>query len=388
MNNYQNNAIYLDNNATTQCDTRVLEKMLPFFSEIYGNPSNGLHFQGRESNRAIEEARENVAALIEASASEVFFTSGATESNNIAILGYARKNRHGDRKKIITSAVEHKTVLTTCKKLEGEGFEVLTLPVGHNGLIHPDALRNLADKNTLLVSIQAANNEIGTIFPIRELVQITHENGATFHCDAAQAIGKIPFNVDDIGTDMVSLSSHKIYGPKGIGSLYIRGGIRSNPIDPLIYGGGQERGLRPGTSNVPGIVGFGEACRISKEQLDWDQTRISKMRDEFEDLIKQLVPNIKVHCECTMRLPNTSNLCFPDVDADTLIFNAQKIMVGTGSACNSGAIEPSHVLTAIGVTREEANSTLRVSFGRFNAKVDASQAAQELANAYTRLKNQ
>jgi cysteine desulfurase len=377
--------VYLDNNATTPCDPKVVEIMLPFFSEFYGNPSNGLHWQGRKSKKAIDESREKVAQIIGSNANEIFFTSGATESINLSILGFSRANTNNNRKKIITTAIEHKAVLDSCKVLQDEGFVVTILPPSPNGLIQAETLEELIDEQTLIVSIQAANNETGTIQPINELADISHSYGAVFHCDAVQAIGKIPFNVSNSGLDFMSLSSHKIYGPKGVGALFIRGGKNIFDVSPLFWGGGQENGLRPGTSNTPGIVGFGEACNICKSLLENESKFIQTLRDSFELALQSKLESIVINSKNTLRLPNTSNVTFPGIDSDALILNAPGIMIGTGSACNSGAIEPSHVLTAMGISRDMANSSIRVSFGRFNNSDDPIIASNELLKAYNRL---
>lgn len=360
--------IYLDYNATTPCDPRVVEKMLPFFGATYGNPSNGLHVQGRQSAKAVDAAREQVADLIGARSNEIVFTSGATESNNLAILGLARLHRSNQRKRIVTCVVEHKAVLLPCEKLKENGFDVIFLPVDKNGKVILEEARQAINENTLLVSIQGANNEVGTLQPINELAEFAHQHGALFHCDAAQAVGKIPFNIDEWGVDLLSMSAHKLYGPKGIGALYIRGGTNSIPMEPIWYGGGQENGLRSGTTNVPGIVGFGEASSLAKSEMKKDFARIQDMRNQIESQLTAQILSLHVNGKGAERLPNTSSLTFPGVDADALILNAPEIMIGTGSACTSGAIEPSHVLTAMGIGRKDASSTIRVSLGRFNTK--------------------
>ncbi len=358
-------AIYLDYNATTPCDPRVLEKMLPYFGETYGNPSNGFHLQGRNSQKAIDHAREQVAGLIGAQSSELVFTSGATESDNLAILGVARLHRNGPRKKIVTSAIEHKAVLLACEKLRSEGFEVVVLPVDTEGTVDLSAAAKAIDERTLLVTVHGANNEIGTVQPIRQLAELAHSHGSLFHCDGAQAVGKILVDVEQWDIDLLSISAHKIYGPKGVGALYIRGGFGSIPMEPLWYGGGQEHGLRSGTMNVPGIVGFGAASAICAEEFEVDGKRLCTLRDSLEQGLAARVAPLIVNARNARRLPNTSSLTFPNVDADALILNADAIMIGTGSACTSGAVEPSHVLTAIGLSRELASSTIRVSLGRF-----------------------
>lgn len=378
-------AIYLDYNATTPCDPRVVEKMLPYFSQTYGNPSNGLHIQGRTSAKAVDIAREQVADLISAKVYEIVFTSGATESDNLAILGIAHMHKNGVRKRIVTCVVEHKAVLLPCKKLKEDGFDIVFLSVDRNGKVSIDEAQQAINNETLLVSIQGANNEVGTLQPIRELAAIAHQNGALFHCDGAQAIGKIPVNVNDLGVDLLSMSAHKLYGPKGVGALYIRGGSNSIPIEPIWYGGGQENGLRSGTTNVPGIIGFGEACSLAKLELEGDFVRIQLMRDEIETQLSSQMPIMLINGKSTERLPNTSNLTFPNVDADALILNAPEIMIGTGSACTSGSVEPSHVLTTMGISRENASSTIRISLGRFNHKSDLPTITATIKKAFDKL---
>jgi cysteine desulfurase len=358
--------IYLDYNATTPCDPRVVEKMLPFFRETYGNPSNGLHIQGRKSAKAVDDAREQVAGLINARSNEIVFTSGATESDNLAILGIARMNQGGKRKRIVTCAIEHKAVLLPCVKLKENGFDVVFLPVDKYGRVSIDDAKEAIDDKTLLVTIHSANNEVGTLQAIKELAEIAHEHGSLFHCDGAQAVGKISINVIELGVDLLSISAHKLYGPKGIGALYMCGGSNAIPLEPIWYGGGQEKGLRSGTSNVPGIVGFGEACSIVSAELENEFPRLKDLRDQIESLLEKQIPSMVINGFGAQRLPNTSSLTFPTVDGDALVLNAPEIMIGTGSACTSGAIEPSHVLTAMGVSREDASSTIRISLGRFN----------------------
>jgi len=381
-----NSGIYLDNNATTPCDPRVVEKMLPYFNEVFGNPANGLHRQGRQAANAIEDAREKVANLIGAREKEIIFTSGATESDNLAILGAARMNRNGNRKRIVTSIIEHKAVLLACKKLKDEGFDVVFLPVDAEGRVSLEAAQNTIDENTLLVSIHGANNETGTVQPIQQLTELAHSQGALFHCDAAQAVGKIPVNVNEWDVDLISMSAHKLYGPKGIGALFVRGGSTAIALEPLWYGGGQENGVRSGTSNVPGIVGFGEACQICEELLPGEALRIGVLRNGLEQNLLAHGLNMKINSANAQRLPNTSSLVFPGLDADALILNCPEIMLGTGSACSSGAVEPSHVLTAIGLSREEASSTIRISLGRFTLAEHMEKAAGAILAGYERLK--
>ena len=375
--------IYLDYNATTPCDPRVVEKMLPFFSEIYGNPANGLHKQGRLAAKAVDEAREQVAELIGARAHEIVFTSGATESDNLAILGVARIHSGEKRNRVVTSAVEHKAVLLASKKLKEEGYDVVFLPVDSDGRVLFEKAKDVINENTLLVSVQGANNEIGTIQPIAQIAELAHSYGAIVHCDAAQSVGKNPVSINEWDVDLLSMSAHKLYGPKGIGALFIRGGSNAFPLEPIWYGGGQENGLRSGTMNVPSIVGFGEACNLcGRSDLSLESGRIQGMRDFMESELLSKIENLRINGLNATRIPNTSNLTFLGIDADALILNAPEIMIGTGSACTSGAIEPSHVLTAIGLSRDDANSTVRISLGRFTTPTQVSNAIEELSAAW------
>lgn len=286
--------IYLDYNATTPCDPRVLQAMLPYFSELYGNPANGLHVLGRKAARAVETAREQAAALLGARSSEIFFTSGATESNHLALLG-AAEYAPANRRKIITCAIEHKAVLAPCKRLAERGFEVVILPVDENGLVRLADLENALGEDTFLVSIQAANNEIGALQPIAEIAALAHRHGALVHTDAAQAAGKISVDVKTWEVDLLSFSGHKMYGPKGIGGLYVRGGKREIPLRPILEGGGQENGLRAGTSNVPGIVGLGAACQIAAAELPVERARIQSLREELEHGLLEVLPQARIN---------------------------------------------------------------------------------------------
>lgn len=377
--------IYLDYNATTPCDPQVVEAMLPFFSEVFANPANGLHRQGRMAADRVEDARSKIARIINAEPAEIIFTAGATESNNLAIRGVAEARTQSSRKRIITSAIEHKSVLASCQKLHEEGYDLVVLPVDRHGRVNLDALVRAVDDRTLLVSVHAANNEIGTLQPIAEIAALAHDKGAIVHCDAAQAIGKVPVDVHEWGVELLSFSAHKMYGPKGIGALYLRGGAKSFPIEPILYGGGQEKGLRSGTLNVPAIVGFGEASRICAERLSAEHITIGALRDAFEELICRRAPTIRVNGARSGRLPNTSSLTFPGVDADALLLNVPDLMLATGSACAARTVEPSHVLQAIGVSRTDAHSTIRVSIGRYTTESEVEIAATELAAAYIRL---
>ncbi|MFN3983336.1 MAG: cysteine desulfurase family protein [Caldilinea sp.] len=377
--------IYLDYNATTPCDPRVLAKMRPYFDELFANPANGYHRWGRLAARAVEDAREQIGALINAAPKEIVFTAGATESNNLAILGLARRARNRERRRIVTTAVEHKAVLLPCKRLVEEGFDLIILPVDEHGCVRLDAAQAAINDETLLVSVQAANNEIGTIQPVAEIAEIAHAHGALVHCDAAQALGKIPVDVDRLGVDLLSASAHKLYGPKGIGCLYVRGGTRSIALEPLLYGGGQEHGLRSGTTNVPGAVGFGEACAIAQTELSQEMARLQSLRDAIELALQAKIPTLHINGRGTARLPNTSSLTFPGIDADALLLNLPDLMLGTGSACTSGAVEPSHVLTAIGLNRDLASATVRLSLGRFVAPTDVQRIVSEIVTTITQL---
>ncbi len=377
--------IYLDYNATTPCDPRVLETMLPFFSEIYGNPANGLHRQGRLAAEHVEAARERVAKLIGARPAEIIFTASATESNNLAILGIARGLADRDRKRIITTTVEHKSALLPCQRLQTEGYEVIVLPVDGKGRVPVEAVRQTVNDKTLLVSVQGANNEVGTIQPVAEIAEIAHQHGALVHCDAAQAVGKIPVDVERWEIDLLAISAHKLYGPKGVAALYIRGGPRSLPIEPILLGGGQEKGVRPGTLNVPAIIGFGEACHICLTQLAEEAARLASLRDLFENRLQAELPGVRINGDLDNRLPNTSSLTFPGVDADALLLNTPDLMLGTGAACTSRTMAPSHVLEAMSLSREDAFRTIRMSVGRFTTSEQVEWAAKTIAAAYREL---
>jgi cysteine desulfurase len=372
--------IYLDYNATTPCDPRVVEAMLPYFTEIYGNPANGFHVLGRKAAQAVENARQQVASLVDAQPFEIIFTSGATESNHLAILVSATF-APVERRKVITCSIEHKAVLAPCKKLEQQGFEVVVLPVDKNGVVSLADLENALDSNTFLVSIQAANNEIGTLQSIESITDLAHSYGALVHTDAAQAAGKIPCSVLKWKIDLLSLSAHKMYGPKGIGALYIRGGKKLIPLQPLILGGGQEKGLRSGTSNVPAIVGFGTACEIAAMEMPDEQRRLQALRDELEQELQRVVPMIKINAQGAPRLPNTINFTIEGVEADSLLLRLPSLMMSVGSACASGAPEPSHVLQAIGLTRDQARCSARISLGRMNSSADIPFIVHQIKDA-------
>ena len=379
-------AIYLDYNATTPCDPRVVQAMLPYFTQIYGNPASGLHAQGRLAARAVADSREAIAEFIGAHPKEIIFTAGATESNNLAIFGVAYGDSSSRRRRIVTSAVEHKAVLAPCERLRAEGYEVVLLPVDDQGVVDLAVAAHVIDRTTLLVSVQAANNETGALQPIAQLADLAHDQGAIFHCDAAQALGKVPLEVNASGVDLLSASSHKLCGPKGIGLLYVRRPLPGLAVQPLILGGGQESGLRAGTMNVPAIVGFGEACRICQSEGIQERARIEMLRDRLEDGLLSRIGALAVQSRKALRLPNTSSLTFPGIDADALLLNLPNVMMGIGSACSSGAIEPSHVLSAMGVSRADAFSTVRASLGRFTTENEIRAATDAIVAAWQELR--
>jgi cysteine desulfurase len=376
--------IYLDNHATTPCDPRVVEAMLPYFSEHFGNPSSVLHSAGRRAARAVEEAREQIAALIQATAGHIIFTSGATEANNLVLRGLTQADPSG-RRRVVTTPIEHKSVLEPIRLLAERGYEIVTLPVSETGVASVDAARYLINEETLLVSVQAANNEIGTIQPIAEIARIARENGVLVHCDAAQAVGKIAIDVEAWGVDFLSMSSHKLYGPKGIGALCIASRHTRPRLVPLLLGGGQENGMRAGTINVPGVVGFGRACQICQEEANAEAVRVAHLRDRLEARLVARIPTLRINGDRHHRLPGTSNLTFPGVEADALILNLPRLALSTGSACNSGAPEPSYVLTALGLRREDAVCSLRIGLGRFTTDAEIDQAVSLIADAAIRL---
>lgn len=375
--------IYLDYHATTPCDERVVQAMLPYFSHDFGNPSSGLHRYGHRAAQAVERAREQVADLLGVFPEEVIFTSGATESNNLAIFGLAGL-RAGKRRRVVTTAIEHKSVLEPCRALIERGYDVVVLPVTEHGVVDLAAAEKAITDDTLFITVQAANNEIGTIQPVEALSARAHEKGALVHCDAAQAVGKIPLNPMKLGIDFLSISGHKLYGPKGIGALYIRHGLRTR-LSPLLHGGGQENGLRPGTLNVPAIVGFGEACELAHKLMEYEAKRIATLRDRLEDLLTAAIPGLRINAKQSQRLPGNSSVTFPVVEAETLLQHLPQLALSTGSACQSGTLEPSHVLLAIGLSYEQARSTIRFGLGRFTTNEEVKLAAELIIAAWQSL---
>ena len=382
-----NRPVYLDNQATTRCDPRVLDAMLPFFTERYGNPHSVEHAMGQDAEAAVETARAQVAALVGADVKEIVFTSGATESNNIAIKGAARFAAQftlqggKERRRVVTVATEHKCVLESVADLADEGFEPVFLPVRPDGLLNPAVLRDALATPTLLVSVMAVNNEIGVIQDIPALAAIAKDAGAVFHTDIAQATGKIPVDLNGWRVDLASISGHKIYGPKGIGALFVRRRPRAR-LTPLFSGGGQERGLRSGTLPAPLVVGLGEACRLAQAEMAEDTARISALRTHLLDALQRDIPGITVNGSMHARIAGNLNVTFPGATAADLMARAPELCVSTGSACSSAEIEPSYVLRALGLSPEAADRTLRIGIGRFTSPADIDYAAAALAAAH------
>ncbi len=376
--------IYLDYQATTPVDPRVLAAMLPYFTEKFGNPGSSTHGFGREAETAVERARMQVAATIGAEAREIVFTSGATESNNLAIKGAARFAA-SQRRHIVTCATEHKCVLESCRALEAEGFRVTYLPVERNGLVSLDRLNDAIDEETILVSIMAVNNEIGVIQPLAAIGALCRERGVYFHTDAAQAVGKIPLDVESMAIDLMSISGHKIYGPKGIGALYVRRRPRVR-LDPLMSGGGQERGLRSGTLPTPLCVGFGEACVVAQHEMTGEGKRLRGLRDRLLGGLRARLPDVVVNGDIQHRLPGNLNIAFAGVDAEALLASLADVAVSTGSACTSASVEPSYVLRALGLDDDLARASLRIGLGRFTEAAEVDYAIDAIAAAVERLR--
>lgn len=377
--------IYLDNNATTPLDPRVLEAMLPYLTTKFGNAASRNHHFGWEAEEAVDLAREQAASLLRASAKEIVWTSGATESNNIAIKGTAAMY-HEKGKHIITQMTEHKAVLDPCKYLEQKGFEVTVLPVDRLGRLDMDQLKAAIRPDTILVSIMLANNEIGTIHPVAEIGRLCKEKGVLFHTDATQAFGKSPIDVEAMGIDLLSASGHKIYGPKGVGLLYVR---RRNPrvrCEAVLHGGGHERGMRSGTLNVPGIVGFGAAAAVAEQDMPAESVRLSKLRDQLWEGLKSPLSDIYRNGDPDHALPGTLNVSFAYVEGESLMMGFENIAVSSGSACTSASLEPSYVLKSLGVGDELAHSSIRFSMGRFNTAAEIERTIDQVVQTVTRLR--
>ena len=380
----QESVVYLDYQATTPTDERVVEAMLPYFSRKFGNPHSRSHFYGWEAEAAVEEARAQVAAIIGADAREVIFTSGATESNNLALKGVARFYK-SKKNHIVTCVTEHKCVLDTARHLEQDGFEVTYLPVRENGLVDLDQLRRAITDNTVLVSVMAANNEIGVIQPLAEIGALSRERGAFFHTDAAQAVGKIPLDVNEMNIDLMSISGHKLYGPMGIGALFVRRRPRVRLV-AMINGGGQERGMRSGTLPAPLCVGFGTACAIAQAEMGAEAERLRMLRERFFEGITGRLPEVYLNGDAVQRLPGNLNLSFAYVEGEGLMMGIKDLAVSSGSACTSSSLEPSYVLKALGVEEELAHTSLRIGLGRFTTEEEVDYAVERIAAEVTRLR--
>ncbi len=376
--------IYMDNHATTPVDPRVVEAMLPYFTEIFGNAASRSHSYGWTAEKAVEQARDQVAALIGASGKEIVWTSGATESDNLAIKGAAEFNR--DRgNHIITAQTEHKAVLDTCKRLEKDGYEVTYLPVEKDGRVNPEAVRDAMTDKTTVVSIMLANNEIGVVNPIEEIGPIVKARGAVFHVDAVQGVGKIPFDVNAAKADLVSLSAHKMYGPKGVGALYVRRKPRVR-ITAQIDGGGHERGMRSGTLNVPGIVGFGKAAELCGAEMASEAQRLLGLRERLRNGIQSQVTDTYVNGSLEHRLPGNLNISFAYVEGEAMLMGLKDVAVSSGSACTSASLEPSYVLRAVGVEEEMAHTSIRFGLGRFNTEEEVDYVIKLVVNKVNKLR--
>ncbi len=375
--------IYMDHSATTPMREEVLEAMLPYFTEQPGNASS-VHAAGRSARRTVEAAREEIASLLGAAPDEIIFTSGGTESDNLAVRGVAAAGRDGARH-LVTCAVEHEAVLNTCRALAGDGFEVTVLPVDEHGMVAPDDLRRAIRPDTALVSVMTANNEVGTIQPVRELAAIAADASVPFHTDAVQAIGKMPINVEDLRVDLLSVSAHKFHGPKGVGVLYVRSGTA---MEPTQTGGHHEAGRRAGTENVPGIVGMARALALACEEMTEEVPRLRALRDRLQEGLMQRVARVRLNGHPAERLPHILNLSFPNAEGESLLLSldAAGVAVSTGSACTSGTLEPSHVLTAMGVPPETAHGSLRFSLGRGNTAEHVDYVLEKLPPIVERLR--
>jgi cysteine desulfurase len=378
--------IYLDNHSTTRIDSRVLEAMLPYFTEKFGNASSRNHCFGWEAEAAVDEARREIARLIGASSSkEIVFTSGATESNNLAIKGvaeaYKEKGNH-----IVTCATEHRAVLDSCKSLERRGYKVTYLPVARDGSLDLERLSDAITDKTVLVSLMAANNEIGTLHPLKEIGEIVKRRGVLFHSDGAQAVGKIPLDVEKMGVDLLSISGHKMYGPKGIGALYVRSKAPKVRLDAIIDGGGHEQGLRSGTLNVPGIVGFGRACELARQELSQEADHLIELRERLKSGILSRLEQVHANGDPLRRLPGNLNLSFAYVEGESLMMALKDIALSSGSACTSASLEPSHVLRALKLSDDLVHSSIRFGIGRFNTQEEIDYTIDRVAEEVTRLR--
>jgi len=374
----------MDCHSTTPVDPRVLEAMLPYFTEQFGNAASKSHSFGWKAEEAVEEAREEVARLIGATAREIVWTSGATEADNLAVKGVARfhagKGRH-----LVTTAIEHKAVLDSMAALSREGFEITVLPVSGEGIVDPEAVRSALRPDTVLVSVMHANNEVGTVQPVEEIGRITRERGVLFHTDAVQSVGRIPFDVESSGADLVSLTAHKMYGPKGVGALYVRRRPRARLV-AQIDGGGHERGYRSGTLNVPGIVGFGRAAALARDEMPAEAPRILALRERMQRAILAGLDRVVVNGSLEHRLPGNLNVSFEHVEGEALMIAMKDVAVSSGSACTSASLEPSYVLRAMGVADDMAHASIRFGLGRFNTEEEVDHAARLVVEKARRLR--
>jgi len=377
--------IYMDNHATTPLDPRVLEAMLPYFTEKFGNAASRNHSFGWSAEEAVEKARQQVASLINASAKEIIWTSGATESDNLMIKGVAEMYREKGNH-IITQAIEHKAVLDTCKNLEKHGFEVTYLPVQKDGRVSLDDLRKAIKPTTILISVMYANNEIGVINPISEIGKIAKEHGIFFAVDGVQAVGKIPVDVQKDNIDLLAISAHKLYGPKGVGALYVR---RRNPrvqLSAIIDGGGHERGMRSGTLNVPGIVGLGKACELCQQEMPTESVRLRGLRDRLKAGLEAKLDEVYINGSLEHRLPNNLNMSFAYVEGESLLMGINDVAVSSGSACTSATLEPSYVLKALGVGEDLAHTSIRFGLGRFTTEEEVDYVTDKMVQVVTKLR--
>jgi cysteine desulfurase len=381
--------IYLDHHATTPVDERVLEAMLPYFGERFGNAASQSHGFGREADRAVERARAEVAALIGARRpSELVLTSGATESDNLALKGVMRaaRERGEPRDHLVTTAIEHRAVLATAERLAREGFSLSVVPVGRDGLVDPEAVGAAITERTLLVSVMLANNDLGTIQPLEHLGQLTRSRGVLLHCDAAQGLGHVPFDVERAGVDLCSLSAHKLYGPKGVGALYVRSGLPPVRLLPEIDGGGHEGGLRSGTANVPAVVGFGRACELMRSEGPVEATRIGALRDRLLARLTAELAEVTLLGAREPRLPGNAMLAVSGVQADALLGRLRAVALSSGSACSSSSPGPSHVLAALGIDAELARCAVRFGLGRFTTEAEIELAVDEIVRVVRALR--
>lgn len=377
--------IYMDNHSTTPCDPRVVEAMLPYFTEKFGNSASRNHSFGWEAEEGVDTARKQIAKLINADSKEIVFTSGATESNNLALKGVAEMYREkGDH--VITSSTEHRAVIDPAKSLEKKGVKVTYLSVDKTGTVNPDDVRNAITDKTILISIMLANNEIGTINPIKEIGKIAKEKGVLFHCDATQGVGKIPVNVQELGVDLMSFSAHKIYGPKGIGALYVRRRAPRVRLAPMLDGGGHERGMRSGTLPVPLIVGFGKAAELCEQEMATESVRMMALRDRLKAGIMGVMEEVYLNGHPTERLPGNLNISFAYVEGEALLMGVKEIALSSGSACTSATLEPSYVLRALGVGSDLAHSSIRFGIGRFTTEEEVDYTIDRMLKAVNHLR--